>query len=318
MRNILITAIGGDIAQSAAKIVKNCFPQWRIYGVDKEARHGGRLFVDCFDIGPSAADARYIAWLRRFISENNISYCLPMSEPELARLAELGEQDPLMPLLLWSGIKSVKIGCDKLATAEFIRTIGLPVPWTLLAEAAVVPPSFPCVFKLRRSSGSKSVYVCENIDEVHFFRQRNPEAVVQEFLANTESEVTCAVFRSNSGEVSVLQLQRRLVGGFTGWAKVIEDRQVLLQCCRVAEALEVVGCFNVQLRLTDAGPRIFEINPRLSSTLWMRYLAGFRDLVWMLQDVLGEPYTVYCPAKGLEMVRLQDAAVLSSNVSDKR
>ncbi|MBK8119729.1 MAG: hypothetical protein IPK39_11525 [Sulfuritalea sp.] len=71
------------------------------------------------------------------------------------------------------------------------------------------------MFKLRHSAGSKAVFVCKTMGEIHFYRERYPEAVIQEYLPDAEREVTCAVYRSRSGRTEVLQMLRRLVGGFT-------------------------------------------------------------------------------------------------------
>ena len=51
----------------------------------------------------------------------------------------------------------------------------------------------------------------------------------------------------------------------------------------IAEKSALEGAINVQLRVTDDGPSIFEINPRFSSTVMMRHLIGFSDLVWMIE-----------------------------------
>jgi carbamoyl-phosphate synthase large subunit len=64
---------------------------------------------------------------------------------------------------------------------------------------------------------------------------------------------------------------------------------------------------NVQLRLTENGSRIFEMNPRFSSTVFMRHLLGFRDLVWMVEDAAEAPVEFVQPAPGESVVRVQGA-----------
>ena len=41
------------------------------------------------------------------------------------------------------------------------------------------------------------------------------------------------------------------------------------------------------MKNTLDGPRIFEINPRLSSTALMRHRLGFTDVVWTVQEIRG-------------------------------
>ncbi len=312
MTSILISGIGGDIAQATASIVRKAFPDWRIHGVDMDTRHGGRLYVDQFSIAPPANSQGFVAWLEEFVALHEITYCLPMSEAELAVLAKVCDGQVGPAQLLWAGKKAIEIGCDKLKTAEFIRSIGIPAPWTLPATAEVSPPEFPCLFKLRHSAGSKAVFVCKTIDEIHFYRERYPEAVIQEYLPDAKREITCAVYRSRSGRTEVLQMLRRLVGGFTGWAEVIDEVQVREQCVKIAEALDLFGAINIQLRMTPAGPRIFEINPRLSSTVLMRHLTGYTDVLWMLEEAAGRDFQPKPQTPGTVLVRTQGAAIVPS------
>lgn len=312
MTRILITAIGGDIAQAAASIIRQSLPDWSIVGVDMDTRHGGSLYVDHFSVAPSARSAGYLDWLQRFVTGQGIDYCLPMSEAELSVFAEQGINRIGDVPLLWAGQAAVQIGCDKLRTADFIRSLGMPVPWTMALAEGCEPPEYPCLFKLRRSAGSKAVFVCKSRDEVEFFRKRYPEAVLQEYLPGDDQEVTCAVYRSADGEIAVMQMLRRLVGGFTGWARVIDEPEITVQCRKIAEALDLKGAINVQLRMTAAGPRIFEINPRFSSTLLMRHLAGFTDLLWLLEEMQGRPVRLRQPASGTLLARTQGAAVLAT------
>ena len=56
---------------------------------------------------------------------------------------------------------------------------------------------------------------------------------------------------------------------------------------KLAVKLNLVGSINVQLRITDNSPKVFEINPRFSSTVLYRHLFGFEDLIWSIEDRLG-------------------------------
>lgn len=315
MASVLITAVGGDIAQAAALIVRKRFPSWKIFGVDVETRHGGSLFVDSFDIAPRADSPNYCDWLIGFIKQNKIDYCFPLSEAELSVLAVASEEVQKTTKLIWAGSKAVLIGCDKFRTANFINSIGLIAPWTMVADESSVPPNYPCIFKLRYSAGSKVVFICNNISDVRFFCKRYPDAILQEYLPNNEAEITCAVYRTTDGQIRVLQMNRRLTGGLTGWARVVNDRAVEMHCIKIAEELSLQGAINVQLRLTESGPRIFEINPRFSSTLLMRHQAGFTDLCWALQEAQGQHILFDDPVdNGTTLVRTFGATVMPKDI----
>jgi carbamoyl-phosphate synthase large subunit len=314
MKTVLITAIAGDIAQGIASIIRETYPDWRLLGMDIHARHGGELFVDKLFQAPKASDPSYDDWLRDIIDKEKIDICIPMSEAELLHLSDRQQQEFIGVKFITANQKAIEVGSDKLTTSDYLHSIGCERPWTKPAEEFGVGTPLPCIFKPRRSAGSKAVFICNTSVDVEFYRNNYPPAVLQELLLPADKEVTCAIFRSQDGRTAVLQLLRTLVGGFTGWAQVIEDPDITAQCTRLAESLDLKGAINVQLRLTDKGPRIFEINPRFSSTVFMRHRMGFQDVVWSLQDALGENVVYGYPEVGTTAVRVQGAALCTQQI----
>jgi carbamoyl-phosphate synthase large subunit len=154
------------------------------------------------------------------------------------------------------------------------------------------------------------VHIVAGPEDASFHALRVTDPIFQELLLPADQEVTCGVHRTRSGITTVIQLRRRLVGGFTGWAEVIDDPEVESLCHRVSESLGFAGSINIQLRRTASGPRIFEINPRFSSTAVMRHRMGFQDVVWSINDMLGREVTPTRVSPGLRAVRLQNASVL--------
>jgi len=318
MTTVLITAIGSDIAQGLAAIIRETYPQWRLLGMDIHERHGGKLYVDTFYKAPAVANPTYPDWLADLIRKEQVNFCVPTSEVELVHFAKQELTTFTNAALIMPNSKSIHVGSDKLKTAQFLTSIGCPGPWTISATEVDNKLQFPCVFKPRCSAGSKAVFICNSLAEIVFYRDRYPSSVVQELLLPADQEVTCAIYRTKDGRTAVLQLLRTLVGGFTGWAQVIENSEILKQCTMIAEALDLKGGINAQLRLTDRGPRIFEINPRFSSTLLLRHKMGFCDAVWMMQESVGEKVSFYHPKVGTIGVRIQDAAVLQNEKQGAR
>lgn len=310
MKTLLITAIGGDIAQGVAAVIRETRPDYRLVGVDTHERHGGTLFVDTFHKVPAATDEDYLPAIRSIVGKESIGIVLPVSEPELAVLTQ--EQHPFVDGIAWltCGKEVIATGLDKLVTARRLESLGLPVPWTYPVTAGF-PSEYPCILKNRTGSGSRTVFTVVDREDAEYLVKRYPDAIFQELLQPAEREVTCAVFRARDGRVATLQLLRRLVGGFTGWAQVIDDDDTADMCKSIAEGLDLRGSMNVQLRLTDNGPRVFEINPRFSSTALMRHRLGFSDVAWALDDLEGREFQIPEILPGSIVVRVQNAALLA-------
>ena len=209
----------------------------------------------------------------------------------------------------------IKFCLDKYETNQFLDSIGLEVPWTIRSDNGL-PSEYPCILKGLKGAGSKLIHIIEDESEAKFFMAKYPNTIFQELLLPDNKEVTCAVFRSSSGLMNILQLLRNLSGGSTSWAKVIFDSEIERICRSVATELELIGSMNIQLRLTDEGPRIFEINPRFSSTVYMRYLIGFNDVLWSIDDSLGIESKFPDIQVNTELVRVFDSKILSDNPSN--
>jgi carbamoyl-phosphate synthase large subunit len=304
---VLITGIGGDISQGVATILRESRPNYRLIGVDVHAQHGGGLFVDQFALVPNAGAPDYLDSIKSIVRKFSVDVVIPMSEPELAASQPFAE---LLPGVKWitAGERVVASGLDKLETMRALAGLGVPVPWTKPVSDGY-PIGYPCILKNRFGSGSRAVFIVSNNEDVNYLVPRFPDAIFQELLEPADREVTCAVYRRLDGAVSSLLMLRRLTGGFTGWAKVIKDEEASHMCEAIAQGLDLHGSMNIQLRLTDKGPRVFEINPRFSSTVLMRHRIGYTDVLWSLDEAEGK--TVVFPEIPQDriMVRVQGATV---------
>jgi len=289
---ILLTGIGGDIGQAVAGILREHDSGLHLVGTDIHERHAGKLYVDEYMTIPRADNDNFLESFHSLLTKASIEVVIPLTEAELAQLPEMRAG---FEHLGWisPGSKVVETGIDKLKTSLALADAGIEMPWTVVADTAM-PKDYPCIFKSRFGSGSRNIYRVANVDEARFFVRRHPQGIFQELLTPENKEVTCAVYRTRDDNVHVLQLLRQLSGGLTSWAKVISDPETRQLCHQVAEYLDLRGSMNIQLRITDKGPQVFEINPRFSSTALMRHRAGFSDVIWSLMEINGKP-VVYEP-----------------------
>lgn len=304
---VLVTGIGGDISQGVATILRENRPDLRLIGVDVHAQHGGHLFVDQFSLVPNADAPDYVDAIKAIVRKYSVDLVIPMSEPELAATRPFSE---LAPGVKWitAGDRVVRAGLDKLETIRALAGLGIPVPWTKPVSEGR-PVSYPCILKSRFGSGSRAVFTVANDEDADYLVKRYPDTIFQELLEPAEREVTCAVYRRRDGEVASLLMLRRLTGGFTGWAKVIKDEETSRMCEVIAQGLDLRGSMNIQLRLTDKGPRVFEINPRFSSTVLMRHRMGYTDVLWALDEAEGKSVVFPEIPQDRIMVRVQGATV---------
>ena len=313
MKTLLITAIGGDIAQSVARIVRETDQSIRIVGVDVHERHAGRHFADHTEVIPPADAPAYVPTLNDIAQRVQADVVWPIHEAELALLAKRGVEAISTPVV-WAGAKAVSVGLDKLRTIQSIAADGHPVPWTMDASDGD-PVALPCIAKPRRSSGSRGVELIRQSHDVRRIQACGVPYVFQQYLHPSSAEVTCGLFRNSIGQSATICFERTLSGGLTGWACTIDLPPVAGLVSRIGKLLSVTGTCNVQLRLMpDGTPMVFEVNPRVSSTAVMRQRLGFCDVGWTLREQFGVGPR-FCEEQarttaGREVARVFDAVVL--------
>lgn len=278
--NILISGVGGDIGLGVWKILRrwNTFDQ--LHGIDVRSDHIGRYSVDFFEQSPVATQQRYLSWLENYIKKNSISLFIPTSENEIKTLSESHLTEIGSAKILINSPFVINTFLDKYETMQFLAQNSVVVPANGLLSGER-PSKYPVVVKPRYGRGSKGILTinCESD-----LPTSHDDLVWQEKLEPADQEYTCAIYCSERSKPRTLIMKRTLSGGYTASGEVVCDSNIENYLSKIAKILGNSGAINVQLRKTKKGPLVFEINPRLSSTLVFRDLLGFNDLKWWISD----------------------------------
>lgn len=290
--NILITAIAGDIGFGAGRILRKWGWLGSLHGADAREKHPGLAVFDRVSLAPPATDPTYLAWLEDYVTNNDINIVLPTSESEIGFFAAEKLSVINSAPILTNSPFTVKTSLDKFECMSFLASRGVAVPRNGLVGAGY-PTIFPVIAKPRFGRGGRGL---QHLDSMAEFREKATAGEVwQEYLSPGNKEFTCAIYRSERRPQRNLIMRRELHHGTTSNGEVVVDDDIEHYLTQIAEALNVEGAINIQLRLTNQGPLLFEINPRLSSTLVLRDEMGFHDLRWWLDDVAGSENTPHVP-----------------------
>lgn len=308
--NVMVTAVGGDIGQSVARVLRRLDMVRTIVGTDMSNDHPGSFFVDAFFQVPPANVSSFIPSLEAIIAKYQIDFLIPISEPEIKTIHEAHASGWSPARLVIPQGLTLPTCLDKFETIQFLGARGISVPWTTLTTQGM-PPEFPCILKDRLSWGSKSIVIIDDMETARWYASRRPNGLFQELLLPDDQEYTCGVFRSRTGKIATVVFRRTLSGAQTGKATVVVNQVIEELCTRIAHALQLRGSINVQLRNTAKGPIPFEINARFSSTVIFRELIGFRDVLWSFLDVFGQDFDCsFLPPVGTRIYRVFNEIVI--------
>jgi carbamoyl-phosphate synthase large subunit len=309
---ILITGAGGDIAQAMTRTLRTHYSEVKIIGCDLNEQPFASLNFDSFYSSLQVNDPLYLSTIMEICTKEEIDLIIPVPELEIEFFSRERLNLPIRVLI--ANRVAIDVGLDKLITSNFVHGLGDFAPLTS-SEFLGSGLNLPVLVKPRSGHGSKNVFICQTMVDVEY-HQRNPNPTIfQEILKPSDMEVTCGIYATKERRVFSIQLLRHLSGGRTSWARVIVNEQVTKLCEKIALGLNLQGAINVQLILTDSGPKVFEINPRYSSTVEMRHKLGFMDLVWGIEELLFQRPVVYVPCDpGTLVGRFDEVVVIDKGI----
>ena len=301
---LLITGGGGDIGLSLATFLRQGGWVRTLIGADVRSDTPAAAFYDKVEILPPAADPSYPTTLSALVERHRADAIIPLSEAELSVLLEMGLPRTISRArIVTANAEALAAGLDKLRTFEVLKRASIPTPDTgIVGESQ--PAALPCIIKPRHGQGSKNVILADEHSYPALRLSRSGD-LWQEFMPDADQEYTCGLVRYPGTEIRSIIFRRQLSAGLTGSGTLVSDARIDALLLRVAEALDLRGSINVQLRMYKGEPHIFEINARFSSTAGFRHRLGFRDVVWSICDAVGSPVPAYDPpAPGARIFRV--------------
>ena len=221
-------------------------------------------------------------WICDFTKAHSIDVFIPTSEAEIFVVSNNIEEIRKHTKVLINHELIISKCLDKHESMNFLAANGVAVPANgIIGHDS--PSHYPVVVKPRRGQGSKGLQI---IESKAAFEACAGGMVWQDFLFPEDQEFTCAVYVTSDMVIRNLQIKRVLICGFTGKGVVVINNKITSYLETIIRTFNLPGCYNIQLRLTRDGPLVFEINPRLSSTLVFRDKLGFNDLRWWLSELL--------------------------------
>ena len=294
MKRILITGTGGDVAVGIVKCILSDMPQSVIFGCDiKEFVP----YLDRFErhfISPRYDSDDYWPVIRDICLEYKITHFFPSTEPEI--LIADGHRDFFSEhniSLVINNKKILDIATSKYKTAVFLRGNNVSVPDTYLPDNIPSVLEYPYIVKPDFGRGSAYLTKVNNQRDLEIALAAIPFPVIQRYVGTADREFTVGVFADGKKTRSISYRRTLGRGNMSAFVEVVQDSRLNDIADAVAKIFGLKGALNIQLRLHEDNYYIFEINPRISSTVAFRHQMGFRDVVWWLQTLSGEPIEDY-------------------------
>jgi carbamoyl-phosphate synthase large subunit len=304
--NVLVTASGGIVSQGIIKSLKLSNMKkdhqaiYEIVTTDIDPQAAGLYRSNVGILVPPTSSSDYIGSIIKICKEQNIRGIFVGSTEELLPIVSAKEkiEKETGAVVLTNTMDVISIAIDKWKTFEFLKKNDLPCAESSLPENQeefIEKFDFPLIVKPREGHGSLHFYIVNNRDEIKqailAIQKTGWRPIIQEYLDGENVEFTSGVVVDRTGKkvMSSITMRKTLKQGQTYKAFVDDFYDIRKSAEETALKFGCRGAINIQAKMAENMPKIFEINPRFSATCPIRAVAGVNepDLVFR-NFVLGE------------------------------
>jgi carbamoyl-phosphate synthase large subunit len=234
---------------------------------------------------PLSTDPMYLAVIAEICRVERIGLVVPTIDDELSVFAEhVGQFTDAGVRVAISPLATTTICNDKYETCRMLSELGVPAVETYLPDELPIDPVCPLFIKPRVGRGGVYAYPVRDARQLEFFLDYVPDPVVQTFLDGPE--FTIDLLCDFDGEpLSIVPRERVVIrAGVVDRGRTVRDERLIELGLACAQALKFFGAVNIQCRMVDGRPIVFEVNPRFSGGIPLTIAAG-ADFPRMLVDL---------------------------------
>jgi len=278
----LITGANGDIAKSICKLIKKNFKNAIVDGTDTKInkKRIKNLYGKIYKV-PLPKNKSYLGKIIKL--SNNYNLIIPTTENEIIFISN--HIHSFKNKVLINSKNIIKIFSSKLNTYSYLKKRNFKVPKFCFKLDYLKKFHEPFFLKKDFGHGNKNYKVISSNKEFLSLKKSNKNWIAQEYLDKSFKEYTCGIVRLKKFS-DVIILERKLKGGYTYFAKRVKNKRIKNSLLKLAKDVNLNGCINVQLKYKKNRYAIFEINPRISSTVYMRDMLNFKDCYWWINYLI--------------------------------
>ncbi len=311
--SIAVTSVGSGIGQSIVQSCRFSRLPLKLIGLDMNATAYGAFECDRQRRIPPIADPGYVPDLVGICREERVDLLIPGLDSELPLLAESrGLFEEIGTRVLVADSAFIGLCRDKVRWSRELGPLSAAVlPCFEYGEIVPLLDSgivdFPLIAKPRDGSASAGVVI---LNDRRQLAGLDPELLLQPFVFPEETDPHFPDLRTavagnrlrQEAEISVqwiVSKDQRLLGRMASYNRLkngVPVEIVPIEDGRVWAALDEIfpylcgkgmrGPVNFQGRMTEDGPRFFEMNARFTGITGLRAMLGFNEVDSLVRDFL--------------------------------
>lgn len=275
-QKILMSGVGGP---DFPYIFNTLGKKYVIYGLDSNDMVRRTYPSQNVITVPLVKDDMYNTVVEKIIKEEGIDYYFPLIDEELPKAYDIASMCSGLKVILPS-ISFVKLCLNKYKLMSELKKKGISNVNTFFASHYEYQLDFPVFVKPIEGRGSRGAMVIQNKNQFDAYFQLEDydkgDVIVQEYLDGDEYTVGVVVNNLNK-LIAIVPKKIITKRGITQCGVTQRNPEIEQVCRKIVEQFHPCNPFNVQLKLTAKGVKVFEINPRFSTTSILSVEAGIDE-----------------------------------------
>jgi carbamoyl-phosphate synthase large subunit len=238
-----------------------------------------------FEVVPRTDAPDYVDQLVALLRKHPVDVAFPGIDADMYKWADhVAEIEATRTKVVLNSRELISLCSDKWAfyerQQELMPTYAIPSYLDTDFDVLSAHCGLPFLLKPRRGFGSKGIVRVETAEQLAGIAPATRATLMaQPIVGRDDEEFTVSAFGDGQGGYSASMALRRKLSreGFTEKAEVVDQADFSEAVRDLCRAFSPIGPTNFQFRKTDAGLRLLEINPRISSSTSIRAAFGYNE-----------------------------------------
>jgi carbamoyl-phosphate synthase large subunit len=321
MKRVLVSGASGIVGYGVLRSLRQAHRDCFLVGTSMYDDSVAPAFCDVFEQAPGTDAPDYPTWLVATLQRHRIDMLIPGIEIDMYRWVDLVSvlrATGALPLLNEPGL--IALCKDKWNFYQRLvrEDVTCAIESSLDADFDALVQRFglPFLLKPRRGFGSKGIVRVGSQED--FIKHRADIGTVlmaQPIVGNDNEEFTTSAFcDGRGGYFASMTLRRKLSrDGFTDKAEVVDTAEFIPAMNQLCRLFRPSGPTNFQFRRCAEGPKLLEINPRVSSSTSIRTAFGYNESAMALDYFLDHRDPVQPAIRRGRAVRYTDEQIFYEN-----
>ena len=317
MKRVLVSGASGIVGYGVLRSLRQAGQPCFLVGTSIYDDSVAPAFCDVFEQAPPTSAPEYLDWLIATLRRHRIDLLIPGIEIDMYHWVEhVPEIRATGALPLLNVPELIALCKDKWGFYQRLVAAGVDcaIESSLAQDFSALAAQFglPFLLKPRRGFGSKGI-VRVTSEEVFLKHRADIGSVLmaQPIVGNDEEEFTTSAFcDGRGGYFASMTLRRKLSrDGFTDKAEVADTAEFIPAMDALCRLFRPLGPTNFQFRRCPEGPKLLEINPRISSATSIRTAFGYNESAMALDYFLDQRDPVQPALRRGRAVRYTDEQI---------